>query len=191
MEELKVKNIIISKQKVNSEKFQEVLKIAQKKNIKIIIVKAGDRIKFEQNVYMDILWPAEEQMSENPLNNNAIVGKLVYKNFSILFTGDIEAAAEKAILREYKNNLEVLKSSILKVGHHGSRTSTTQDFLEKVNPKIGLIGVGINNKFGHPDNSTIENLKAKNIQIYRTDEEGEIRIRVNKKEEMSIEKMVK
>lgn len=113
------------------------------------------------------MWPKEDNLIlENGINNNSIVGKFTYKNMSILFTGDIEEKAEKEILNLYKNNLEILKSDILKIAHHGSKTSSTIEFLNAVKPQIALIGVGQNNKFGHPAQSTIENLKlikARNI----------------------------
>ena len=92
--------------------------------------------------------------------------KLNYKNFSILFTGDIEEIAERKILQEYKNELSILNSKVLKVAHHGSRTSSTKEFIEAVKPKIALIGVGEKNKFGHPNEEVInrfENLRYKNL----------------------------
>lgn len=76
----------------------------------------------------------------------------------MLFTGDIEELAEKQILLEYKNNMQVLKSTILKVGHHGSKTSSTLRFLEEVRPKIALIGVGMQNMFGHPNDMVLKRL---------------------------------
>ena len=105
----------------------------------------------------------------------------------MLFTGDIEEIAEKEILKEYKNNLEILNSNILKVAHHGSKTSSTKEFLDKVNPEIALIGVGKNNKFGHPNIEILEKLKNINTKIYRTDEMGEIMINVNKKTKVKID----
>lgn len=93
----------------------------------------------------------------------------------MLLTGDIEEIAEKEILEEYKNS-NILKSTILKVAHHGSKTSSIQSFLEKVNPQIALIGVGKNNNFGHPDNSVIERLEKIHTKIYRTDKNREISI---------------
>lgn len=104
-----------------------------------------------------ILWPQKEQIQENILNNNSIVARLKYKNFSVLFTGDIEEIAENQILDEYKNS-NILNSTILKVGHHGSKTSSTQEFIKAVKPKIALIGVGENNTFGHPNNVVLERL---------------------------------
>lgn len=94
---------------------------------------------------------------ENILNNNSIVCKLNYKNVSVLFTGDIEEIAEKKIVSLYDSN--ILNSTILKVAHHGSKTSSIQDFISKVNPKIALIGVGENNKFGHPNDMVVERLQ--------------------------------
>ena len=83
--------------------------------------------------------------------------KLEYKEFSCLFTGDIEKIAEQELLKTLDKN--ELKSTILKVAHHGSKTSTTQQFLEAVKPKIVLIGVGENNKFGHPNKEVLERLE--------------------------------
>ena len=105
-----------------------------------------------------ILWPKQEQIQENVLNNNSIVAKLVYNNFSMLFTGDIEEIAEKQILEEYKNN-NILKSNILKVAHHGSKSSSIQQILQEIKPKIAIIGVGANNTFGHPNENVLERLR--------------------------------
>ena len=102
----------------------------------------------------------------------------------MLFTGDIEEVAEKQILQEYKENVETLKSTVLKVAHHGSKTSSTVNFIEAIKPKVALIGVGENNKFGHPSNQVIERLKKYNARIYRTDENGEISITINKNGEI-------
>lgn len=83
---------------------------------------------------------------------------MVYQDISVLFTGDIEEIAEKTILEEYKNT-NILKSTILKVAHHGSKSSSTEEFLNAVKPKIVLIGVGENNTFGHPNNGVLERLE--------------------------------
>ena len=109
-----------------------------------------------------------------------MVCKLVYNKFSMLFTGDIEEVAENEILSKY-NNFKLLKSTILKVAHHGSKTSSTQNFLNAVKPQYAVIGVGKNNKFGHPSDITINNLKQNNISIYRTDQKGEITIKTDGK----------
>ena len=172
MKEMKVKNAIITKQIEDSDNFQEFLKTANEENVNIILVEAGDKIQIENNLYLDVLWPnSKYYISENPLNNNSLVFKLKYKDFSMLFTGDIEEIAEKEILKLYKDRL---KANVLKVAHHGSKTSTSKEFLKAVSPQIALIGVGENNKFGHPHELTLERLNDIGCKIFRTDENGEI-----------------
>ena len=160
MEELKVGQVFISKQGEKSENYKNFKKIVKKKNIKVTVIKKGERINIENNIYFDIIWPNSSNLiSENVLNNNSIVCKFQYKDFSILFTGDIEEIAEKEILQEYKKRPQTLDSTVLKVAHHGSKTSSTQDFLNAVKPKITLIGVGENNIFGHPNEDVIKRLE--------------------------------
>ena len=158
MEKLKVKNAIISKQGEVSDNYDIFLKLAQSKNIKIICVSAGDRLKIDNFTYIDIIWPNNNLIYDNILNNNSIVCKLNYKGNSILFTGDIEKIAEEKILEKYDE--EILDSTILKVAHHGSKSSSTKEFIAKVQPRISLIGVGEKNNFGHPNENVIERLKA-------------------------------
>ena len=166
MKKWKVKKAIISKQFESTANFQEFLKIAEDKKIEIIVVEANHQIHIEQNLCFDILWPdSSHVLSKNSINNNALVCKLSYKNFSCLFTGDIEEEAEKVLISKYQGT-NGLKSTVLKIAHHGSKSSSTEEFLELVQPKIALIGVGENNKFGHPNDSVIErltNLRSKNL----------------------------
>ena len=159
LKEFKVGQIFISKQGEESENYETFLKIVEQKQLKVREVKIGDKITIG-DVTFHILWPMEKQIEENILNNNAIVMKLQYKSFSMLFTGDIEEVAEKKILDTYKNHLDILKSSVLKVAHHGSKSSSTDEFLEAVNSKVAIIGVGENNMFGHPCNVVLERLQS-------------------------------
>ena len=117
--------------------------------------KLGDRLNIDKFTYIDILWPCSNLIHENVLNNNSIVCKVNYKDVSILFTGDIEEIAERSILEVYGSR-NVLKADILKVAHHGSKSSSIMEFLAEVKPQIALIGVGKNNKFGHPDSEVIK-----------------------------------
>lgn len=183
MQEIKVNNIIIGKQYKSSENYEEFIKIVKEKKINVKIVEEGEKVSIEDNLYFDIIWPFSDNMiSDNSINNNSLVCKLNYKNYSMLFTGDIEAIAEKAILKKYSKSLNILKSDILKVAHHGSKTSSITEFIEKIKPKYAIIGVGEDNKFGHPSDNTIQNLEKANIRIYRTDKMGEIEIKTNGKE---------
>lgn len=184
LKNMKVKNVIISEQYKTSSIYEQFKQICKKQNIQIIYVRSGDEIRIKDLAFK-ILHPKskENQISENPLNNNAIVCMVKYKNRRILFTGDIEKVAENEMVKEYTNGL---KADILKVGHHGSKTSTTKEFLDLINPSVALIGVGKNNKFGHPNEDVIKRLEEKNIQIYRTDEMGEISVIIDKNGKIKI-----
>ncbi|EHJ57715.1 hypothetical protein HMPREF9318_01457 [Streptococcus urinalis FB127-CNA-2] len=105
-------------------------------------------------------------------NNDSIVlyGKLLDKRF--LFTGDLEKDGEMKILKRYSK----IPIDILKVGHHGSKGSSDQRFLDFINPKIAFISAGKNNRFKHPHQETLDRLNDKKIKIYRTDQQGAIRL---------------
>ena len=188
IDKLNVDNIIIPKNKSISEEEKEFTKKAKEKHIKIYRLCQNDKIYIDKNTKIDILSPLNEEIEENYINNNCLVFKFTYNNFSMLFTGDIEEIAEKEILKNVSKN--ILKSDILKIPHHGSKTSSTDKFLECVNSKIALIGVGKNN-FGHPSEEVIERLKSKNIKVYRTDLNGEIEIRVNNKNRINVKTLIK
>lgn len=165
LEELNVKQVLIPKQVEYSENYNKFLDIIKKRNIKVKIVGEGNIINLDKNTYLDILWPEEKQITDNVLNNNSMIVRLCYKNFKMLFTGDIEEIAEQKLLQKYENT-EKLTADILKVAHHGSKSSSIAEFLEKVNPKIAVIGVGKNNKFGHPNAGVLDRLsmlRNKNI----------------------------
>ena len=159
LEELKVGQIFVSKQEEESENYEEFLGRVKEKNLQVREVKKGDKIIIG-DVTFHILWPIEKQIEENQLNNNAMVMKLQYKEFSMLFTGDIEEVAEKKILDTYNNDLDILKATVLKVAHHGSKSSSTEEFLKAVNSKVAIIGVGESNMFGHPSDVVLERLQS-------------------------------
>lgn len=158
MEELKVKNAIIPKQGKESANYNRFLELVKVKNIKVHISKLGEKIRIEKNINIEVLWPTEELITSNILNNNSLVMKLSYNSFSMLFTGDIEKIAEEEIVNKYirTNKLNV---KIIKIAHHGSKTSSIQEFLNLTKPQIALIGVGANNNFGHPNEEVLKRLE--------------------------------
>lgn len=178
LEEIKAEKVLIAKQEEQSENYKRFLNIVKEKNIPVIVGKRGDKINIEKDLYLDILFPESEQIEENVINNNSLVFNIHYNNFSMLFTGDIEEIAEKRIIEI--TNKSRLKADIIKIPHHGSKTSSTRELLEIVLPKIALIGVGKDNLFGHPSSETIDKLDELEIKTYRTDINGEIMINVNK-----------
>ena len=160
MKNMSVENVVISKQPEDSENYREFLRILKTRKINVIIVNKGDKLYIEKDLYFYTIWPDKDNfISENMLNNNSIVCKLIYKEFACIFTGDIEKIAEERILKQYENNTSILKSTILKVAHHGSKSSSIQEMLDKIKPEIALIGVGENNKFGHPNDEVLDRLK--------------------------------
>ncbi len=176
IKEFKVDMVLDSGLICDSSEYKEFISLIQKKDIPYHQAKAGDNFIFNNNLEIFLLNPLYDSdfYDESDFNNASIVVKLFYKNADFLFTGDIEEAAEKKLLI-WQN---ILQSDILKVGHHGSATSTNLEFLDKVDPSIAVITVG-KNHFGHPSQKIIERLEDKNIQIYRTDEDGTIIIRTN------------
>lgn len=164
LQNMKVEEILIGIQPEGAEQLNTLLNIVNEKNIKLTVLESEMKVKISKNCFMDVLWPMKQNLiEENALNNNSMVFKLYYNQYSILFTGDIEEIAEKQIEQKYK---ERLKCDILKVAHHGSKTSTMQEFLEYAKPEIALIGVGEENKFGHPNKDVINrlhNLRCKSL----------------------------
>ncbi|MBU4510010.1 hypothetical protein KJ830_03070, partial [bacterium] len=179
LRQLKVDAVLDSGFICDVSEYREFISIIKEKNIPYYQTKSGDNYIFSKNMEMLILNPQHTSNldKDSDFNNHSIVVKLYYKNSNFLFTGDIEREAEKRLLVWQ----DILNSNVLKLGHHGSSTSTTLEFLDKVNPSIAVITVG-ENHFGHPSQKIIERLEDKNIQIYRTDEDGTIIIRTNGQE---------
>ena len=137
LENIKVDNVVISKQSDICKEYTNIIEIIKKKKIDVIVVKESDKLVLDNSVTLEILYP-EEELKFLDINNNSIIIRLEYNNFSALFTGDIEKEAEKVLLNKYKNTNK-LKSTLLKVAHHGSKTSSTEAFINKISPKIALI----------------------------------------------------
>lgn len=120
------------------------------------------------NADLTILAPNATKYDD--LNNYSIVARLTYGSNSFLFMGDAQTLSENQILSKKLN----VKADVLKVGHHGSTSSTGQAFLNAVNPKYAVIEVGAGNSYGHPSSTTLNKLSAKGIKTYRTDQNGNI-----------------
>lgn len=146
--------------------FEKMVESLKSKNLKINIIKKGtDSIDLGKNTKVTVLSPTKD--SYENLNNYSPVIKIQYGKTSFLFTGDAEIDVEKEILATNED----INADILKVGHHGSSTSTTKAFLNKVNPSIGIISVGQDNSYNHPNDGTIKRLKENKVTIYRTDKD--------------------
>lgn len=151
--------------------YKNYLKAIKANQIPYKALKAGDALTFFDGVTYKVLGPVKvikDQKGNSDFNNNSIVGRLSYGNFSMMFTGDAEKEEEASILA----NKGTLKSDVLKVGHHGSRTSTSPEFLKAVAPKEAFISCGLNNDYGHPHKTTVAKLEKAKVHIYRTDRDG-------------------
>lgn len=147
--------------------FEDLLIAIQSKNLNITVPEVGGVYELGDASFK-ILAPANSYYDN--LNNFSIVTRLEYGNNSFLFTADAEDVLEVEMLNSGYN----LKSDVLKVGHHGSNTSTTASFLNAINPKYAVIQLASNNEYGHPSAEVISRLREKNIEIYRNDLDGTI-----------------
>lgn len=155
--------------------YEDYLNLIDQHNIKFTEGRAGMIRDLGGGASMQVIHP--DIPSSRNLNNASVVTRLTYGEISFLFTGDAEKEAEAEILsRGY-----TIKSDILKVGHHGSITSTNQGFLNNVNPDIAVIMVGEGNKYGHPSDEVLARLTTAGVKIYRTDIHGDIVVFTNGK----------
>lgn len=164
IDDFNIENIYLPDAITTTKTFTDVLTSIENKNLLYQVPKIGETFTLGEAI-IEVIYTATDL---NDLNNTSIVLRLDYGETSFLFTGDATDKTEKNLLNK---NIEV---DILKVGHHGSRYSTTTKFLNKVNPKYAIISVGTPNTYGHPHTETITKLNNKNIEIHRTDNEGTI-----------------
>ena len=169
----KVANILWTGIEFNNNAYEDWLKIIAEEEAKIIIARAGQRIKAGE-VILEIVYPFENLKGKRikDTNNSSIVSRLVFKEVSFLFLGDIYKSAEKEIADKNEN----LDSDVLKISHHGSKSSSDEEFIRRVSPEIGLISVGKDNNYGHPHQEVLEIMKKYDIKILRTDLDGDIKI---------------
>lgn len=163
----KADNIYAPKTEANTKAYKNFKKKAEEQNVEIKHPNIGDEIQFGSSK-VEFLGPVDENGKD--LNSTSIVLKITYGNTSFLFTGDAESDEEEEIL----NSGADLKSTVLKVGHHGSRTSTSYPFLREVMPQYAVISVEKGNSYGHPNEETLSKLSDAGVKVYRTDESGDI-----------------
>ncbi len=158
----------------DSKIYQNLKDEMRKNNIPDVLVKRGMRLNLGSGAVIDILFP-DRDVSSWATNDGSVVAKLSYGNTSVMLTGDATIKTERIILKE--NSATRLESDILKVGHHGSRTSTSPEFVKVVSPAYALISDGKDNKYGHPHKETLDTLSLFGAKIFRTDLLGAIVIK--------------
>jgi len=160
--------VVMPKESSNTQTFRDVMTAISNKGLKPIEAKAGVKLELGSELYAELLAPNSSGYDD--INDYSAVLRLVYGKNSFLFTGDAETQSESEMLH-LGNQLKV---DVLKVGHHGSRTSSTAAFLQRVAPKYAVISVGKGNSYGHPTGEALGRLSGIGATIYRTDESGTI-----------------
>jgi competence protein ComEC len=174
LQRYKVKQALEPGVSYNSSIYEEWLRLIEDKEIEYDIARSGQEIDLGNGIALEVLNPPEAffEGTSDDVDNNGVVLRLSWGQVSFLFTADIREEAEFELIGQRGN----LRSTVLKVAHHGSDTSTSQQFLAAVAPEVAIVSVGANNTFGHPSSEVrgrlIERLGEDNI--YRTDEDGTI-----------------
>jgi competence protein ComEC len=168
IEHLPVGRIYMTEASSTTKTFENLLAAIANQKIQVVRAGSGGSIALDPEVTVDILSPVT--LSEENKNDNSIVIRMTYRHTAFLFMGDAESQAEQALLTGKTN----LGADILKVGHHGSSSSTAKSFLSKVTPRFAVISVGADNDYNHPSQEVLDRLTAIGAQIFRTDKQGTV-----------------
>jgi competence protein ComEC len=158
------------------EDYLKALQAAKQNGTSLKIIGAGYKVEPSPGCVIEVYAPRKPYLknTSSDANNNSMLFRLRYGNASFLFTGDIEGAGRKKMMAEHPD----LRSTLLKVAHHGSHNGTDRTFLSAVNPKIAVISCGRGNSYGHPHKEALQLLKQYGVTVYRTDEQGIITVTV-------------
>ncbi len=174
LEQYQVKNILRSEISSGTSFDTSLLQhIQEEPGINKILARRGERIILDPDygVYLDVLFPDQNTATFKETNEASIVVRLVYGKKSFLLTGDSPISVEQFLV---KNDKQVLKSSVLKLGHHGSKTSSGDAFLDQIQPEYAIVSAGKNNSYHHPHPSVMEKLNSRHIKTLSTIDLGTI-----------------
>lgn len=178
VKEYKVGKIIYAEPFYENEEYINFLKIIEKYKLNTQVVRSGEKVKYG-DIHIEILLPdikeLKDKEDENNLNTNSVVCKISIKDKDVLYMGDATTKTEERLLEKYKGNNEIFKDiEILKVAHHGSKTSSCEEYIERIKPKYAVISAK-KKYYNHPHESVIETLNKYNVQIYITENLGAIK----------------
>lgn len=177
LENYPVKQLYING-KSKTKTYEKVLRLAQEKQIPVGELTAGGALPWDEAVKIDIAGPFKTGVATN-LNNESPIMRFTYNGHRFLFTGDAEIGAEDEALAYNKG---FLKADVLKVGHHGSATSSMPAFALAVKPRIAIISVGQGNKYGHPDQTVVTRWQKLGALVYTTEKNGPIEVSTHDQE---------
>ncbi len=165
--------VMISGVEAKSQSYQHFLEIISEKHIPLLVVEQPQNLVFG-DIRLETIYPQYSFKGKRipNLNNSSIVIRAVYKDFEMLLTGDAEEIEEQVILASGSN----IQADVLKAGHHGSETSSSEDFVKAIKPKVVVISSGQGNSYGHPSPRTLKRLERLHIPVRRTDIEGTIHL---------------
>ena len=173
-----VANVLYSGVPNTTKNYEDFLKAVDEKKIPLVRAEPGQSFELGGGARMLVLAPVEPFFKKEDLrsggnepNANSVVTRLEYGAFSMLLTGDAEEQTERE--RLIKNGANI-RATVLKVGHHGSKYATSEDFLKRGEFKYAVISAGPDNRYGHPSQEVLDRLKAAQVKVYRTDFQGEI-----------------
>ena len=164
--------VYLPKVEHDTKTFENLLLAVKEKGLKINTAKAGVILLNEAGVRAEFLAPCADKYKD--LNNYSAVLRLTYQDVSFLFMGDAEQESERQIIKQASEG--ALSANVIKLGHHGSSTSSSKAFLEAVSPSIAVISCGEGNSYGHPHAETLQTLDRLGITVYRTDESGTVTV---------------
>ncbi|WP_243122159.1 ComEC/Rec2 family competence protein [Clostridium thermarum] len=173
----KVGKVYFPKQTATTKTYKDFVTSVKDKGLSLTVPKVGEQFNLGE-ASVTVLAPNSSEYEDS--NDYSIVLKITFGSTSFLLAGDAEKISENEMVSSGRD----LSATVLKVGHHGSQTSTSQDFLDKVNPTYAVISAGGDNKYGHPAQETMDKLKAKEIKVFRTDEQKTI-VAISNGEEIS------
>ena len=167
IKEFEVKKVYDSGYVHTTRTFNNYLNAIDQNNIPFKIARRGDILIKKDNLSIEVLHP---EVLKNDINGSSVVLLMTYKEVNFLFMGDAEKNEEEELLNKYP----LLKADVIKVGHHGSSTSSTEAFIKQINPTIAVITVGENNRYNHPHQSVVDRLIRHGAEVYRTDKHGTV-----------------
>jgi beta-lactamase superfamily II metal-dependent hydrolase len=174
-----VSTVLDSKVPNATKNYQDFLEAIQQRGVKYVPASPGQKFDLGGNATLSVLAPIQPFFTKDQLrsggnepNANSVVTRLDYGDFSMILTGDAEAQTEERMMQNGAN----VRAKILKVGHHGSKYASSENFLTQGGFETAIISDGTDNRYGHPSQETLDRLKAHNIKLHRTDLEGEVTI---------------
>ncbi len=172
---VRIRNLVLPSEGYLDEKLLELAETARKNGTRTAVMRAGDKITEKTGkTELKCLGPVEGTKLE-PGNEASLVMELTYGDFCMLLTGDVEGQGEESLYKEG----ELPQCDVLKAAHHGSRDSTTAEFLKAAQPKVAVISAGVDNRYGHPHEETLERLREAGCSVYSTQENGTLTVRTD------------